>query len=153
MKIESYKNWRDNKFEDFAPSAKPKKTKKRQPKKIDANESEEESVPSQPEIFLKPIYDQIKPHLPISVGDGYLKSLSKKEAIKRLQAVLNVGLDSGLKVDGNYGPVTHSALSNWNPRTDSNEVDSDCIIVILNKARESGIDPDHMLNLIWSASK
>lgn len=144
MKIESYKNWKSGKFDESIikkNSKKPKKTA------VDTSESDIDVKP-EPEIFLKPVYDHIHPHLPISIGDGYLKSMTKKDAIKHLQAVLNIGMESGLKVDGNFGPVTHSALSDWNPSKDSNEIGSDCIIAVLNQAQKSGIDSDYMMQLI-----
>ena len=154
MKIEGYLDWRKNKFKD--QTGQKEGNKPALSFKSDITETEEfEDGQIQPEsgIFLKPVYDQIRSHLPISTGDGYLRSISKKDAIRQLQAVLNIGFESGLKIDGNYGPITHSAASRLGQGSGSSEIDSDYIISILNLAKESGIDQDHMLNLILSASR
>ena len=153
MKIEGYLDWRKNKFKDRKA---PKRSKPSRPLKsrvIELEESEEEKIQPESGVFLKPVYDEIHSHLPISPGDGYLRSLSKKDAIRKLQAVLNIGFESGLKIDGNYGPITHSVMSGIGQGSGSNEIDSDYIISILNQAKGSGIDPDHMLNLVLSASR
>ena len=65
------------------------------------------SIDEEPEINTTTITTElITKSLPLTKGAGYNKDYEKKDAIKHLQAVINIKTQAGLKIDGGFGPNT-----------------------------------------------
>jgi hypothetical protein len=107
---------------------------------------------------LKPAFDKISEQLPFQIGDGYKQSFDKKESIKQLQAILNLAFQSGLKIDGKYGPDTNLAYINALISSGKDEASTDTvksaeidgIKIVLFKAQELNVDGSKVSDLIAS---
>lgn len=78
--------------------------------------------PAKPKTPVKKVYDGAFPSLPSSrkyyqEGDGYRTLKTYKSQIKRIQSFLNWAIDSGLTVDGEYGPKTKEAVLKFQKKT------------------------------------
>lgn len=111
-------------------------------------------------VALKPVFDLVSPSLPISVGDGYKTAKEKKDAIKKIQAILNLTFQKGLKIDGSFGPLTRKAAAEAIIATGKVGVTVDQITQLsaedfsslLKKSEETGITVDKIDSTINAIS-